>query len=140
MNDAESPRPRPARLPQSGSGAKPTPARDLARERTRPSGEPEAQEVSLKADGTRWTVRVLGRSGSASGVSPPLMLLGFWEEGSTDDTPSLECLMVDGPLEGLSEDGLLAALAAASEPPDPDRKQAFFPDTGQSRRRSRGSG
>jgi hypothetical protein len=88
----------------------------------------------VEVDGTTWTVRVLGRSGGASGTSPPLLLLGFWD-GAADGIHRREAMTVGRALSGLSPDALREALAEAGPPRDPDRKPPFFPDAGQSRRR-----
>lgn len=126
MTDSSQLEPQPARH-------KPTPAREIKGEAPSPPIESDVAEAHVEVRGTRWTVRVLGRAGGASGASPPLLLLGFWE--SDADAPSLEAMVVGRNLEELSAHALEAALATAAKPRDPERRVAFFPDAGQGPRR-----
>lgn len=131
MTDSHQSKPLPARP----GASKPTPARELNGETRVPPTEADVSEVHIEVGGTSWAVRVLGRSGSASGASPPLLLLGFWDDGDASGAPSLEAMVVGRTLETLSVEALEEALSVAAKPPDPARKKAFFSDAGQSRRR-----
>jgi len=134
MSDADYHKPIPARSAPEPARGKPTPAR--SRSGDPPVSEPEADvaESTVVVDGVTWTVRVSGRSGSASGMSPPLLLLDF-RSGDGDGGAELEALVVGRSLSGLSEEQLESALAGAEKPRDPDRKRSFFAESGQPRRR-----
>jgi hypothetical protein len=107
--------------------------RELTGEPTAQPAEAEVAEAYVEAEGIRWTVRVLGRSGRASAGSAPLLLLGFWEGSGSVDSPSLEAMVVARGLDELSGEALEAALGTAVKPPDPGRRSAFFQDVGQGR-------
>jgi len=122
-------------VPARGEHLKPTPVREMNGVTAAVRTESDVPEAHLRVGDALWTVRVLGRSARASGSAPPLLLLGFWEEGGAADGPSLEAMVVGRALEALSPDALEEALSAASVPRDPDRTVPFFPDAGQVRRR-----
>jgi hypothetical protein len=124
MTDSSQLEPQPARQ-------KPTPAREIEGEALPPPIESDVAAAHVEVQGTRWTVRVLGRAGRASGASPPLLLLGFWEGDAAE--PSLEAMVVGRTLGDLSDSALEAALATAAKRRDPDRRVAFFPDAGSPR-------
>lgn len=171
MSDQESERPRPAR-PASpppaarGAGAeseakraghgrgrrggrgrgtaegRPTPARALG-----DSDAPEAipvEETAMRTDDVEWMVRVRGRSGGQSAVTP-LLLLGFWRVGGPGDTeaaavdgdPDREALVAATSLAQLGDEGLRTALAA-SKPPTPPTPNRSSEQPARSRRRGRG--
>ena len=69
MTDPNSHKPPPARP----GGGKPIPVRELTGERTAESpaqpAESDIADAQVEVEGTRWTVRVLGRSGRASGAT-----------------------------------------------------------------------
>lgn len=131
MTDTRDHKPSPAR-PESG---KPTPVRELKGEPPAVQAESDIAEAHVDVEGTRWTVRVLGRSGRASGSSAHLLLLGFWEGEDVGDEPSLEAMVAARALQALSAEALEAALAGAAKPSDADRRRGFFQDAGQARRR-----
>jgi hypothetical protein len=118
-------------------GRTPTPARALLEEaetRAPPStSEPETEEATLESGDERWTVRVAGhgRSGSAGGAAP-LLLLSFFRAGSAE--PELESLVVGHSLGALSEEDLLAGLRRARTPPEPGSRKEIFPEVGGRRR------
>ena len=114
--------------------AKPTPARDVNGGASPRAPQAEANQVELEVDGESWTVRVLGRSGRASRMSPSLLLLGFWRDLSEGDPP-LEALVSGTTLASLSPVQLEAALSAAERPADVARRKAFFAEASQPRRR-----
>jgi len=118
-----------------GANGKPMPARAINGASTTPEVAAQVEEACIEIDGQSWTVRVLGRSGRASGASVPLVLLGFWEEGAADEGPSLEAMVVARSLDELAPQELASALAQASKPRDPTRPRPFFPEAGQSRGR-----
>jgi len=128
MSDSSRTKPTPAR-------AKPTPARALNGESPSVPVEVERAEARLEVGGAQWTVRILGRSGRASGVSPSLLLLGFWQGEPDADEPALEVMVAGRELEGLSPRALEDALALAVKRRDPGQKAPFFPDAGQGSRR-----
>lgn len=135
MSERSRRKPIPARPAAEPREVKPTPARELGGQAA-PAPEADLAEVSLEVDDETWTVRVLGRSGRASGESPPLLLLGFWE-GPAEGGPMRERLVVGRALSDLSREALLEALSTAGEPRDPDRKKPFFEGAGQARKRRR---
>jgi len=101
-----------------------------------PSGvvEPDAEEVSLDVEGGPWRVQLLGRSRGGPATAPTdLLLLGFSRQDADDD--DLECLVVGHTLSGLTEHQLVAALAAATPPPDPTRPRTLFPGAAERRPR-----
>jgi hypothetical protein len=114
---------------------KPASVRDLTAEAPPQQSPPAVQEAEVTVDGETWTVRVLGRSGRASGASPPLLLLGFWGMGDSEDSPTREVLVVGESLDDLTIEGLEVALSRAEKPRSPDRKVGFFQDVAQGRRR-----
>lgn len=125
---------RPERSPARPPGSKPMSVRELTG--APPSASPPPGQAVVEVEGKAWTVRALGRSGRASGASPPLLLLGFWGEGaSAHEPPSLETLVVARALEDLSTEALEAALGSAAPPRDPEKAPAFFPESAQGRRR-----
>jgi hypothetical protein len=99
-----------------------------------PTPEADVPEATFQTEGRTWTVRVLGRSGRASGASPPLLQLGFWG-GESEEEPALEVMVVGTSLAGLSESQLEVALTRATAPPDPALEKPFFAEAGQVRRR-----
>jgi len=110
--------------------------RDLAG--AAPAEAPDLGQTVLEAEGSTWTVRVLGRAGRASGVSAPLLLLGFWEEGAVlDRPPAREALVVARALEDLPSGALEEALAASQPPRDLEKTPEFFQESGQGGRRGR---
>mgnify|MGYP007062904820 CR=1 FL=1 len=129
MTDPSHRKPPPARHPRG----RPTPVRELNGETPSLPAESDVAEAYVEAEGFRWTVRVLGQSGRASAGSAPLLLLGFWEDAGSADSPSLEAMVVARGLAGLSPEALEAALRSAVKPPDPDRKSVFFRDVGHGR-------
>ena len=129
MTDPSRRKPPPARHPRG----KPTPVRELIGETPLQPAESDVAEAFVEAEGIRWTVRVLGRSGRASGGSAPVLLLGFWEDGGSVDAPSFEAMVVARELGGLSAEALEAALGTAVKPRDPDRKKVFFQHVAQGR-------
>jgi hypothetical protein len=135
MTDPNSHKPPPAR---PGAG-KPIPVRELTGERTAESpaqpAESDIADAQVDVEGTRWTVRVLGRSGRASGATAHLLLLGFWEGDAVGDEPSLEAMVAGRTLQGVSTEALEAALSGARKPGASDRKRGFFQDASQARRR-----
>lgn len=152
MPEPETPKPRPARLPEDEApvtGLKPTPVRVLAGAEPRESGpsgpsadrggpaEADAPEVVFESEGAVWLVRVLGRSGRADGRSPPLLLLGFWAD-EAGGLPLREATVVAGALSELTPWRLEAALAEASPPPQSDRRKPFFEGASQGRREGGG--
>ena len=135
MTEPRHHKPTPARTQGPEAGRKPTPARDLNGASSPPAPDADLPEAVIEVDGTPWTVRVLGRSGSASGRSPPLLLLGFWREGD-HEKPSLEALVVARAMSDLSTEALRDALSRAEKPGDPGHEKPFFADAAQTRRRS----
>ena len=123
------------RAPESG---KPTPVRDLATPGVSPGAspdvEPDVGEATLEVDGTSWTVRVRGRSGGASAVKTPLLLLGFWKAQSATSPPDRETLVVGRLLADMTAGDLETALAESREPADPDRRPGFFSELSERRR------
>ena len=101
-----------------GRQAKPTPARVHGNTGVpAPTVEPDLAEVVIEAEGRSWTVRVLGRSGRGGiGGAPPLLLVGFWEQGSVDLGHAREGLVVGRTLAGLSASSLEGAFARAAPP------------------------
>ncbi len=134
MSEPDHPKPVPARPAGPQAPGKPPPARAMSGERAPPTPEADASEATLEVEGRTWTVRVLGRSGRASGASAPLLQLGFWAAESEED-PVLEVLVVGTSLAGLSESQLEVALTRAAPPADPARERPFFAEAGQVRRR-----
>lgn len=139
MSERSRRKPIPARPPAEPGETKPTPARELSGRSAPSAPEADVAEVSLEVDDETWTVRVLGRSARASGATPPLLLLGFWE-GDAEGGHARERLVVGRALTDLSPAALREALSTAGGPRDPDRKKPFFEGAGQARqRRRRGS-
>jgi hypothetical protein len=136
MNEPRHHRPIPARLSGGTPKGKPTPAREMAPPPAGPPLEADLAETQLELGETRWTVRVLGRAGRASGTTPPLLLLGFWEDESLDQ-PSLEVLVAAKSLRTLTTDRLQEAFARAVRPEDRGNESTFFAETGQNRRGER---
>ena len=87
---------------------KPRPARDMVRPDVAPPVEPEEEVAELEVDGAKWSVRVLGLSGSApGGRAAPLLLLGFTPAGALfPGAVEREALVVGRSLEALSESTL----------------------------------
>jgi hypothetical protein len=131
MTDSKNHKPSPAR---PGAG-KPIPVRELNGEPPPQPAESDVEEAQVEVEGAYWTVRVLARSGRASGATAHLLLLGFWESESVEDDPSLEAMVAARTLQGMSEEALAAALSDATKPSAHDRKRGFFQDAGQVRRR-----
>lgn len=130
MSEHDHAKPRPVRPP----GAKPTPVRESRGESAAKVPSEDVEHLRLDAQEESWTVRVLGRSGRAARSSPALLLLGFWK-GDGEGDPVLEALAPGETLSDLSPEALRTALAAASEPRDPERRKPFFEDASQTRRR-----
>lgn len=133
---------------EGASNFKPTPVRELDGSRATSSTPVLVEEVRIEVAGTGWTVRVLGRSGRASVIATPLILVGFWKDGAETEGPDsgdaaeaptakadLEALVVAQSLETLSLEELEAALASAWRPRDADRSPPFFPEAAQARGR-----
>ena len=101
-----------------GRQAKPTPVRVRSKAgASAPAVEPDVTEAVIEAEGRSWTVRVLGRSGRGGvGGAPPLLLVGFWEQGSADSSHAREALVVGRTLAGLSASRLEGAFARAAPP------------------------
>ena len=148
MRDFPSTKPLPARPPAAEpppGPVKPTPAREFAgaegREsaapepppRQAPETQPDIAEAVLEAEGTLWTVRVIGRSGRAGERSPPLLLLGFWRSGE-EGAHAREATVVGHLLADMSAARLEDALAASTVPPQGDGRKPFFDVAGQGRR------
>lgn len=114
------------------------PVRDLARPGAAtdvlPDVEADVEEATVEVDRLSWTVRVQGRSGGASAVSAPLLLLGFWKGQSASLPPDREALVVGRLLADLSESELAEALAGSSDPADADRRPGFFAELSERRR------
>ena len=134
MSQFDSRGPEKARPVPPPARAKPTPARDVNGGASPRAPQAESNRVVLEVDGESWTVRVLGRSGRASRMSPSLLLLGFWKDFYEGD-PLLEALVSGTTLASLSTAQLEAALSAAERPADAARKKAFFAQASQPRRR-----
>jgi len=102
----------------AGRQAKPTPVRVLTNAAASALAvEPDATEAVIEAEGRSWTVRVLGRSGREGvGGAPPLLLLGFWEQGSADSRHAREALVVGRTLAALPASRLEEAFARAAPP------------------------
>jgi len=126
---------RPDLPPARPPSPKPLSVRDVTGEVPAQQAAPDLDEAQIEVADERWTVRVLGRAGRASGASPPLLLLGFWRPESSDPTPALEAMVVSSALGNLSEEALAEALSRAGPPRDPDRRPPFFRDGSQGRRR-----
>jgi len=133
---------------EGASSFKPPPARELDGSRATSSTPVPVEEAHFEVGGTGWTVRVLGRSGRASAVATPLVLLGFWKDVAAAEVPAsgdpaeapetepdLEALVVAHSLEALRPQELEVALAGASKPRDADRAPPFFPEAAQTRGR-----
>jgi hypothetical protein len=133
---------------EGASTFKPTPARELDGSRASSSAPAPVEEAHIEVGGTGWKVRVLGRSGRASVVATPLVLLGFWKDEAATEVaasgdpaedmeaePDLEALVVAHSLEALGPEELEEALAGASRPRDADRAPPFFPEAAQARGR-----
>lgn len=100
------------------------------------SVQPDAEEVSLEVEGVPWTVRVLGRSRGGPATAPTdLLLLGFCRMDGANAQGDLECLVVGRTLSGLTEHDLVASLASATPPPDPNRPRTLFPGAAERRPR-----
>ena len=101
-----------------GRPAKPTPVRVHSDAGApAPAVQPDLAEALIEAQGRSWTVRVLGRSGGGGvGGAPPLLLVGFWEQGSRDLDHAREALVVGRTLAGLSMSHLDEAFARAVPP------------------------
>ena len=134
MTPSDSNEPKEARPAPLPARAKPTPVRVLNGESPVRPPPADVAQVAFDLDGVPWTARVLGRSGRSSGISPPLLLLGF-SEGEGGGGPTLEALVSGTSLGSLSVGQLEAALSGAVSPPDPERRKAFFAQAAQSRRR-----
>lgn len=92
-------------------------------------------ESHVEEEGVVWRVRVLGRSGRASGRSPPMLLLGFWNDERLERPPRLEATVVGRRLADLSSESLAVALSQASPAPDPARRKSFFEEANQVKRK-----
>lgn len=125
MDQPTPPKPIPARPPDSAAAPPPSPDRVEGTEST---------EVVFEHEGSTWRVRVLGRSGSATGRSPALLLLGFWDSQAHDAPHALEALVPGRGLDELSNERLAEALEQASPPRPSDRRPPFFEGLGQNRR------
>lgn len=152
MRETRNTTPAPARPPQSaaaGGAVKPTPARLVggdpraappapvsasAPARAASGGDPEVREVALEAGGACWKVRVLGRSGSSETRSPPLLLLGFWAQGSDEGEPAREATVVARDLAELSIDRLEEAFVTSSPPRPVTARKPFFEGAAPGRR------
>ena len=149
MRDIPSTKPLPARPAEAEpppGPVKPTPARELAgadgREsvapeptRQGPETQPDVAEAVLEVQGTRWTVRVLGRSGRAAERSAPLLLLGFWRKGE-EGAHTREATVVGHLLADMSAARLEEALARSTDPPQSEGRKPFFDVGSQGRRGS----
>ena len=117
---------------------RPTPVRDLATSRVSPDAstgvEPDLLEATVEVDGTSWTVRVQGRSGGASAVNVPLLLLGFWKARPAASPPDREALVVGRVLADMTAGSLETALSESYDPADLDRPGGFFSEISQGRR------
>jgi hypothetical protein len=72
---------------------------------------------------------VLGRARAGStGPSAPLLLIGFWPDGSEAEVHDREALVVAHDLDSLSDDRLQTVFDEARTPPDPARPTSFFDD------------
>ena len=112
----------------AGRQAKPTPVRALGKAgASAPAVEPDLTEAVIEVEGRSWTVRVLGRSGRGGiGGAPPLLLVGFWEQGSVDSGHAREALVVGRTLAELSASRLEGAFARAA-PPRARARGSFLP-------------
>lgn len=129
MTDPNNHKPMPARP----GGGKPIPVRELTGESPPQPIAADVTEAQVEVDGVRWIVRVLGRSGRASGTAAHLLLLGFWEGDVGGEGPALEAMVAGRSLEGMSTEALEAAHSKASKPQPPNRKRTFFKEAGQGR-------
>jgi hypothetical protein len=99
-----------------------------------PRVEPDTDEVSFEVEGRGWVVRVLGRAGGSARGATPLLLLGFWEAGSSDGDPARETLTVGTTLSELSVSGLEQAFSK-SRPHFPEKgRTGRSTDTSEQRR------
>lgn len=97
------------------------------------------ERVELKSPEGAWVVRVLGRSGRSTARAAPLMLVGFWPDGSAAAAPTLEAVLAARRLEDVPEETLRSALARAKEPPPAGQRRPFFEDADSTRRSGGGS-
>ena len=122
----------PALPPAEEQGAPPSPPTPVRSAMAAPPS-PEAarqarEEAVLEADGTRWAVRVLGRSSSGSAsAAAPLLLLGFFHP-EDPDLPRKEALVVARALTQLTELQLEAAWRAGQTPQPPGTRKPIFPE------------
>jgi hypothetical protein len=124
-----------ARGPRRGS-KRPTPARSLSTPaEATPRGRGAVEERSVEIEGEAWRVRVLGRSRAGrTGAAAELILLGFWPDGSTAESPEREALVVGDGSDALGPAQMSRAMAVARTPPDPERSKPFFEDRRRGRR------
>jgi hypothetical protein len=80
-------------------------------------------EVFLEADGVRWVVRELGRSGSSQA---PLLLVGFYHPEAPGE-PRREAWVVARELEHLTQLQLEEARRSGGPSVSPGTRRPFFP-------------
>jgi len=139
MDRPTSPKPIPARPPEAARAAASAPDVPPPERPPTSSGpaegdtRPEVVEATFEHGGSTWWVRVLGRSGSAGGRSPQLLLLGFSSAPEAGGPHVREALVAARSLAELSAERLAEALAGAVEAPSGAQKP-FFAAVGQGRR------
>lgn len=86
--------------------------------------DPPDPDLILEADGVRWAVRELGRSGTAKA---PLLLVGFFHpEGSGE--PRREAWVVARALEHVTRLQLEEAWRSGVPSKPPNTRRPFFPE------------